>query len=157
MKSTITHKHRWNRKIGELSGTFPKRGSLVTLHNPGVVQIKNKLFFPNPLQRIQQQRELGFKARIPLCPLQCPSRKHSKPRGEPRGAQHSSCPFELPGRNRQDLEGGHRTVPRPLCPGGQQKRGSVETLARDLHFKVIFDSFQKINFQVTISLQPEVC
>lgn len=49
MKTAITHKHRWNRKIGELSGTFPKRGSLVTLHNPRVVQIKNKLFFPQSI------------------------------------------------------------------------------------------------------------
>lgn len=46
MKTAITHKHRWNKKIGELSGTFPKRGSLVTLHNPRAVQIKTNFFFP---------------------------------------------------------------------------------------------------------------
>lgn len=61
MKTAITHKHRWNRKIGELSGTFPKRGSLVTLHNPRVVQIKNKLFF-SPIHYNESSSNGSFKA-----------------------------------------------------------------------------------------------
>jgi hypothetical protein len=44
---------------------------------------------------------------------------------------------------RQDLEGSHSTVPCLSWPSGQQKRGKVETLTRDLLSKLQFPYNQR--------------
>lgn len=63
LKIQIPHKQGWNKKISEqLSGTLPKRGSLLTLYDPRVAPMKTYTFFAVHHTKCSSKDKHGFKA-----------------------------------------------------------------------------------------------
>lgn len=62
LRTQIPHKQRWYSEVSELSGAFPKRGSLLTLYDPRTALIKT-LFFPPViyLTRSSSKISMGLK------------------------------------------------------------------------------------------------